>query len=94
MAQNIYKGEQLPPQSEAGRLGKSYVGPKELSGFSENNDRYVHSADNPARFVTHYMTKYVSNISHLEIQHSVALWYFNNAINKKWVPLYNGMLRP
>jgi protein phosphatase 1 regulatory subunit 32 len=53
-----FRGEQRPAPSEADRLGRTAVGWKEETGFTENNDRFVQTADNPARFVTHYMTRY------------------------------------
>lgn len=53
---NVYKGQQVP---DSDRLARTAVGRKELTGYSENNDSFVHTADNPARFVTHYSTKYV-----------------------------------
>ncbi len=54
-----YLGKQRPTPSEADRLGATGVGTKEPSGYVENHDRFIQTDDNPARFVTHYSTKYV-----------------------------------
>ena len=56
-----YQGKQQPDKSEADRLGRTAVGTKEDTGFTENNDRFVQTADNPARFITHYTTRYLLN---------------------------------
>lgn len=53
-----FKGKQRPDMSEADRLNTTGVGKQELSGYSENNDRFVATSDNPVRFTTHYMTRY------------------------------------
>ncbi len=53
-----YLGKQRPTPSEADRLGATGVGTKEPSGYVENHDRFIQTDDNPARFVTHYSTKY------------------------------------
>ena len=57
MIANTFKGKQHPDKSEADRLGATSIGNKEPSGYCENNDRFVQTDDNPARFITHYMTK-------------------------------------
>ena len=59
IAKSTFKGQQRPDISEADRIGRTKMGNKEASGFSENNDGYVHTADNPARFITHYQTRSV-----------------------------------
>ena len=53
-----YMGGKADP-SEAERLGNVGVGSKENSGFSANHDRFIQTSDNPARFITHYQTRYV-----------------------------------
>ncbi|XP_052242813.1 protein phosphatase 1 regulatory subunit 32-like isoform X2 [Dreissena polymorpha] len=58
---DTYKGEQRPYQTECDRLGRTATGTQELSGYSENNDRFVAVDDNPARFVTHYMTRFTDS---------------------------------
>ncbi len=50
-------GNTKPEVPEAERVGNVQVGNKELSGHSANHEMYVFSADNPARFVTHYQTR-------------------------------------
>lgn len=55
---DTFKGQQQPSLSEPDRLGRTYVGNKQLSGYSENNDRFVAVDDNPSRFITHYMTRF------------------------------------
>jgi hypothetical protein len=57
VAKASFKGEQALPKSEADRLGRTAVGSKENTGYTQNNDRFVHVSDNPERFITHYMTK-------------------------------------
>ena len=54
---DTYKGQQRPSKNECDRLGRTGTGFQELSGYSENNDRFVATDDNPARFITHYMTR-------------------------------------
>lgn len=56
---DTYKGLQNEPLSEAARIGNTKSGDKEPTGFIRNNDRYVYSADNPARFITHNQTRYL-----------------------------------
>ncbi|XP_052807278.1 protein phosphatase 1 regulatory subunit 32-like isoform X2 [Mya arenaria] len=56
---DTYKGQQRPSQTECDRLGRTASGNKELSGYSENNDRFVAVDDNPNRFITHYMTRFM-----------------------------------
>jgi len=58
ISKSTFRGQQRPDPSEADRLGKTKVGSKEPSGFCENNDGYIHTADNPARFITHYQTRF------------------------------------
>ncbi|XP_045197133.2 protein phosphatase 1 regulatory subunit 32-like isoform X1 [Mercenaria mercenaria] len=55
---DTYKGQQRPTETECDRLGRTASGSQELSGYSENNDRFVATDDNPKRFVTHYMTRF------------------------------------
>ena len=55
---DIYKGQQQPSMTETDKLGRTGVGNKELSGYSENNDRFVGVDDNLTRFITHYDTRY------------------------------------
>lgn len=55
---DTYKGQQRPTETECDRLGRTGTGYKELSGYSENNDRFVATDDNPGRFITHYMTRF------------------------------------
>ena len=52
-----FLGKQRPDQNESDRLGHTSQGFQELSGYSENNDRFVGQADNPRRFITHYLTR-------------------------------------
>lgn len=59
IAKDTFKGQQRPDPSEANRLGRSAVGLKEPSGYVECNDRFVQTADNPARFITHYQTRFL-----------------------------------
>lgn len=54
---DLYKGQQQPSLTEPDRLGRTGVGNKELSGYSENNDRFVGTDDNLQRFTTHYDTR-------------------------------------
>ena len=54
---DIYKGQQQPSMTETDKLGRTGVGNKELSGYSENNDRFVGVDDNLTRFITHYDTR-------------------------------------
>lgn len=53
-----YMGQQRPSSTHPDRLNTTKVGWQELTGFCENNDRFVKVADNPRRFNTHYMTKF------------------------------------
>lgn len=55
---DTYKGQQRPSNTECDLLGRTATGTQQLSGYSENNDRFVATDDNPGRFVTHYMTRY------------------------------------
>lgn len=57
MTKNTFLGQQRPDKSEADRLNTTGVGFKEMTGFSENNDRFVQVSDEPRRFITHYMTR-------------------------------------
>jgi len=59
IATNIFQGQQRPSKSESDRLGNTSVGLKNSTGYSLNNDRFVSTSDNPARFITHYMTKFL-----------------------------------
>lgn len=43
----------------ADRLGKTSVGCKEETGFTQNNDKYVWRRDNPARFITDYRARFL-----------------------------------
>ena len=54
---DLYKGQQQPSLTEPDRLGRTGVGNKELSGYSENNDRFIGTDDNLQRFITHYDTR-------------------------------------
>ena len=53
----MYQGQQRPTPTEADRLNTTGVGSKELSGYSENNDRFVAQPDDYKRFTTHYLTR-------------------------------------
>lgn len=55
----MYRGLQNEPANEAARIGNVKVGDKEPTGFISNGDRYVYTADNPARFITHNQTRYL-----------------------------------
>ena len=58
IAKKSFQGEQRPGQSEHEKLGRFYVGNKELSGYSNNTDKpqpYV--PVEPFRWITHYDTK-------------------------------------
>jgi len=59
IATNIFQGQQQPSVNESDRLARTAVGSKELTGYCENNDRFIQTSDNPARFITHYMTKFI-----------------------------------
>lgn len=59
IATNIFQGQQQPSRSETDRLSRTAVGYKELTGYCENNDRFIQTSDNPSRFITHYMTKFL-----------------------------------
>ena len=54
---DIYKGQQQPSLTGPDRLGRTYAGNKEPTGFCENNDRFVGTDDNLSRFITHYDTR-------------------------------------
>lgn len=54
----MYQGQQRPTPTEADRLNTTAVGSQELSGYSENNDRFVAQPDDYKRFTTHYLTRY------------------------------------
>ncbi|CAG2189017.1 PPP1R32 [Mytilus edulis] len=58
LTKDIFKGQQRPSQNEADRLERTGVGKQELSGYSENNDRFVAVNDDYRRFTTHYMTRF------------------------------------
>ncbi|KAL3884068.1 hypothetical protein ACJMK2_030290 [Sinanodonta woodiana] len=58
---DTFLGKQQPDRSESDRLDRTSVGNKELSGYSENNDRFVATADDPRRFITHYMTRFTDS---------------------------------
>lgn len=58
IAQATFKGTQRPGQSEAERLCRTAVGKQEMSGYCENNDRYLHKADDRSRFSTHYNNQF------------------------------------
>ncbi|XP_013385451.1 protein phosphatase 1 regulatory subunit 32 [Lingula anatina] len=58
LAKDTFLGQQRPDKTEADRLETTGVGFKELTGFSENNDRFVQTSDNPRRFITHYATRF------------------------------------
>ncbi|XP_038073706.1 protein phosphatase 1 regulatory subunit 32-like [Patiria miniata] len=54
-----FLGKQRPDPSEHERLGRYYVGNKELSGYSDNNDKpQVQIPIEPMRWITHYDTKF------------------------------------
>ncbi|XP_060065144.1 protein phosphatase 1 regulatory subunit 32-like [Ylistrum balloti] len=53
-----FQGKQRPDNTEADRLDNTSTGKQELSGYSENNDRFVATADEPRRFITHYLTRF------------------------------------
>eukprot|EP00105_Crassostrea_gigas_P022711 XP_011442325.1 PREDICTED: protein phosphatase 1 regulatory subunit 32 isoform X1 [Crassostrea gigas] len=54
----MYQGQQRPTPTEADRLNTTAVGSQELSGYSENNDRFVAQPDDYKRFTTHYLTRF------------------------------------
>lgn len=58
IAMDVYKGQQQPSLTEPDRLGRTGVGNKEPSGYSENNDRFIGTDDNLQRFTTHYETRF------------------------------------
>ncbi|CAH1799400.1 unnamed protein product [Owenia fusiformis] len=58
IAKATFGGQQRPGKSESDRLGRTGVGAQEVTGYVENNDRFVQTSDNPNRFITHYNTKY------------------------------------
>ncbi|EDO43736.1 predicted protein [Nematostella vectensis] len=61
MAKLTFRGKQRQDLSEAGRLGNTAVGNKELTGYSENNDQFfetAETADTLRRFGTHYRAKF------------------------------------
>ena len=58
---NTYMGKQRADPTAADRLDHTSVGWKEETGCTENNDRFVQRRDNPARFITHYQTRYSQN---------------------------------
>ncbi|XP_076444876.1 stabilizer of axonemal microtubules 4-like [Babylonia areolata] len=53
-----YLGQQRPDLSHPDRLNRTKMGTQELSGYCENNDRFVKVADDQRRFITHYMTRF------------------------------------
>lgn len=58
ITKDVFRGQQRPSQNEADRLERTGVGKQELSGYSENNDRFVAVNDDYRRFTTHYMTRF------------------------------------
>lgn len=56
---DTFKGQQRPTVTECDRLGRTATGLQELSGFSGNNDRFVATDDDPRRFITHHMTRFI-----------------------------------
>ncbi|XP_046360732.2 protein phosphatase 1 regulatory subunit 32-like isoform X2 [Haliotis rufescens] len=58
VSMNVYRGQQNPAPSEAGRLGRTATGQQEASGYSNNSDRFIQTSDDPRRFITHYMTRF------------------------------------
>ncbi|KAI8487067.1 PREDICTED: protein phosphatase 1 regulatory subunit 32-like [Branchiostoma belcheri] len=61
LTKNWFKGAQRETPSETDRLGRTAVGWQELSGYSANNDRYVHqpeTLEDLQRFVTHYKIRF------------------------------------
>lgn len=57
VASYYFKGKQRNDPTHAGRLGNVSVGTKELTGYSENNDKFFETAETTAslrRFHTHY----------------------------------------
>jgi hypothetical protein len=57
ITKDIFRGQQRPSKNEADRLERTDAGRQELSGYSENNDRFVAVNDDYKRFTTHYMTR-------------------------------------
>lgn len=53
-----YLGKQRPDLSHPDKLHRTMLGHQELSGYCENNDRFVKQLDDPRRFITHYMTRF------------------------------------
>lgn len=58
ITKDIFRGQQRPSKNEADRLERTDAGRQELSGYSENNDRFVAVNDDYKRFTTHYMTRF------------------------------------
>lgn len=56
--QQEFQGQQQPGLSHSDKLNRTKMGHQELSGFCENNDRFVKQRDDPRRFITHYMTRF------------------------------------
>ena len=54
---NQFLGQQRPDLSHPDKLNRTKMGWQELSGYSENTDRFVKVADDSRRFITHYMTR-------------------------------------
>lgn len=54
-----FQGQQRPTPAESEKLGRYFVGNKELSGYSDNNDKpQVQLPVEPYRWVTHYDTRF------------------------------------
>jgi protein phosphatase 1 regulatory subunit 32 len=53
------RGKQRNEPTLADRLGKTHVGWKENTGFTANNDKFVWTPDNPARFITEYQNRFI-----------------------------------
>ena len=79
---DTYKGQQRPSLTESDRLARTSAGKQELSGYSENNDRFVATADNPVRFITHYSTRYVCSCRNSLISFLFLNIYFDIVFKK------------
>nr|XP_025042691.1 protein phosphatase 1 regulatory subunit 32 isoform X2 [Pelodiscus sinensis] len=64
LSHDQFRGLQRPPQTQTSLLGREYVGNKELSGFSLNNQKYVsppYDPDMPSKYLSSYNSKFYDN---------------------------------
>ncbi|XP_070191414.1 stabilizer of axonemal microtubules 4-like isoform X2 [Littorina saxatilis] len=59
-----FLGTQSRPLSHPDKLNRTKMGWQELSGYSENSDRFVKVPDDQRRFITHYMTRFEDSTPH------------------------------